>query len=44
MTVMGRYLMKPPTIPGQNKSGKNTIRVVTVDAIIGQAILTEPSL
>ena len=35
---MGRNFMNSPTIPGQNKSGKNTLRVVAVDAMIGQDI------
>ena len=44
ITVIGRYFIKPPTIPGQNNSGKNTISVVMVDAIIGHDIRMAPSL
>ena len=43
ITVIGKNFIKLPTIPGQNSSGRNTINVVTVEAIIGQAIRTAPS-
>ncbi len=36
ITVMGRNFMNSPTVPDQNSSGKNTDRVVAVDAMIGQ--------
>ena len=35
ITVIGRYFMNWPTIPGQNRSGRHTINVVTVDEMIG---------
>ena len=41
--VIGKYFINWPTIPGQTKRGKKTIKVVTVEAIIGQDILTAPS-
>ena len=39
ITVMGRYFINPPIIPGQKSRGRKTIKVVTVDAIIGHDIL-----
>ena len=37
ITVIGRYFMNSPMIPGQNSSGRNTATVVPVEAMIGQA-------
>ena len=44
ISVTGRYLMKLPTIPGQNISGKNAASVVAVDEIMGIAISLVPFL
>ena len=38
ITVMGRNFMNSPTVPVQNSSGKNTLSVVAVEAMIGHAI------
>ena len=38
ITVIGRNFMNSPTMPVQNSSGKNTLSVVAVEAMIGQAM------
>ena len=38
ITVMGRNFMNSPTIPVQNRSGKNTLSVVAVEAMMGHAM------
>ena len=43
ITVIGRYFMNWPTIPGQNNNGMKTINVVTVEVMIGQAIRCAPT-
>ncbi len=42
MSVIGRYFIKLPMIPGQKASGINAARVVAVEAIIGQATSPAP--
>ena len=42
--VSGRNIIKSPVVPGQNNKGKNTARVVAVDAIMGHAIRLAASL
>ena len=42
ITVIGRYFMNWPTMPGQTRSGMKTISVVMVEEMIGQAILCAP--
>ena len=41
MTVSGRKLINSPTNPGHTSSGKNTVSVVMVEAMIGHAIRLE---
>ena len=36
--MIGRNFINSPTMPDQNKSGKNTLSVVAVDAMIGHAM------
>ena len=38
ISVMGRYFMNSPDVPGQSASGTNAASVVQVDAIIGHDI------
>ena len=35
-TVIGRYFMNPPIMPGHAINGRNTARVVPIDAVTGQ--------
>ncbi len=35
ISVMGKYFMKSPTMPGQNIKGRNAERVVIVDVRTG---------
>ena len=42
--VMGMNFIKSPVTSGQKRRGKNTARVVAVDAVIGQAIRFDASL
>ena len=42
ITVIGRYFMNWPTMPGQTRSGMKTISVVMVDEMIGQAMRCAP--
>ena len=42
ITVMGRYFMNWPTMPGQNSSGRKTISVVTVEEMIGHDMRCAP--
>ena len=44
ITVIGKYCINCPTMPGQNNSGINTIKVVIVDEIIGHAMRCAPIL
>ena len=44
ITVMGRYFMKSPMMPGQNIRGENAAIVVTVEVITGQATSAVPSM
>ena len=37
-SVIGRYFMNSPTMPGQNRSGRKAASVVAVEAVIGQAM------
>ena len=37
-SVIGRYFMNSPIIPGQNTSGMNAASVVAVEAVIGHAM------
>ena len=38
ISVIGRYFMNSPDMPGHNASGTKAARVVHVEAMIGQAI------
>ncbi len=38
ISVIGRYFMNSPTMPGQNSSGENAATRVAVAAITGPAI------
>ena len=40
--MIGRYFMKSPITPGQNIKGANTISVVSVEVVIGQATSFAP--
>ena len=44
ITVIGKNFMNLPTMPGHTSSGVNTIKVVTVDEMIGQAIRWAPTI
>ena len=44
ISVIGRYFMNSPIIPGQIASGINAASVVAVEAIIGQATSPTPYL
>ena len=44
VSVIGRYFMKSPMMPGHYIIGRNAHTVVSVDVITGQATSLAPSL
>ena len=44
ISVIGKYFINSPIIPGQNISGAKAAKVVAVEAIIGHAIRSAASL
>ena len=43
VSVIGKYFMNLPIVPGHSANGRNAINVVAVDEITGQAISPIPS-
>ena len=43
-SVIGKYIINLPIVPGHNPNGKKAAKVVAVEAIIGQAISPTPSI
>ena len=42
ITVIGKYFMNWPTMPGQTSNGRNTISVVIVDEMMGHDMRCAP--